>query len=131
MDEPKMERRENYIDESKWHLARGINPATLLALAGMVIVFYSESAVMKTEIESLRKQVEIMTDDRIHSATVREMFQNKDLQIENLRDAVDDLSADVDAANDSIQETNKLLNELLRKKVDGSSQTKNTAIREA
>ena len=74
---------------------------------------------VEREIEIVDKKVDLATKDRIHKATVEQMFNNQQVQIDNIKnnssDQVEELKKRLDRIDGRTQTTNDLVRELLAK----------------
>jgi hypothetical protein len=60
-----------------------------------------------TRFEALSTKIQVLTDDRIHRATVEQMFENRDIRINNL-------SQDLLEIKQAQKEGNRLLTEIYK-----------------
>ena len=96
-------------ENDKWHLQKNISLGTLVTVVVLVISQIYQFAIMSAEmnarLDTLDHKVEMLTDDRVHKATIDQMFNNRDMQIGALNSRLDRIDA-------RILESQKLLQKI-------------------
>ena len=111
---------EVYRDDAKnWHISKGVSVTTIMAVIAMVVTTSYQIGTLETQlradqrstvamIDATNLRLDAMTQDRIHKTTVDQMFQNRDLQIEQLEERLERL-------DNRLKESNAMLKEILEK----------------
>jgi len=96
----------NYKDA--WHLDRRVPLSLIVAVCVIVGHQIWQNATNNAKFIELEKNVVILTQDRIHNATVHEMFRSRDIQIQHLQVTLRDFK-------EELIEYNRLLRLLIDK----------------
>jgi len=98
-----------------WHMSKEVTVSTLIAIILAVGGGVSAYSDINSDIKTLESKVTEATEDRIRKATVVQMFENKDIQIEAVRQDVIKLQKQGDKIEGKIDDQNKLLLEIISK----------------
>ena|SRR6056297_2906293 len=80
---------EHEHEGDNWHINKTVNLGTILSIvilfAGQIYTLGVLLTSFKADIEALNVKIDVSTRDRIHGSTVLQMFENRDLQINDVR----------------------------------------------
>ncbi len=103
--------------DSSWHLSREVTVSTLFAIAVACIGGVSGYHSLKADVESTKvqlEQVKTQTANKISKESVEQLLENKDLQIQGVKDDVEQLQIQVEKVDLKLDANQALLLEIIR-----------------
>ena len=97
---------------ASWHMSKEVTVSTLFAILLSVVGGVSAYSDINNDISTIQRDMKDATDDRIRKATVVQMFENKDIQIQAVKADVQKLQRQSEKIENKLDKQYELLLEL-------------------